>query len=140
MLWSEKSSLNCTNYVNCPQFFDQKKIKIKKFSKQISKFFHKKDFTYLFSIVILWVLSGTTYHEIQESSYHRFLPTGLTPWSYLLVWPPGLTNWSYHLVLPPVLTTVCNTWSYHLVLPPGLTTWSYHLVLQSIFLGKLWKN
>ena len=68
------------------------------------------------------MLSGATYHKIQEPAYHLFLPTGLTFLPYSLALQTGLITWSYQ----PCLTTC----SYHLVLPPGLTIWSYHLVLS----------
>ena len=50
-------------------FVIKKKIKIK---------IKNNIYFYYFSTFILWILSGTTFHEIQELSYHLFLPTGLT--------------------------------------------------------------
>ena len=111
--------VSCTNYGNSPQFCDLKQKTNKKFWKQKSNFFSKKKLIFILFpyIFISWILSGTTYHEIQEPSYHLFLPPGFTSCSYHQVLPPDLTNWSYLLVLPPDLTN----WSYLLVLPPGLT-------------------
>jgi len=89
--------------------------KSKQFQKKNIKTISKKNIHfYSFSLFISRILSGTTYYEIQEPSYHLFLP-------------PALTSYSYHLVLPPVLTI----WSYHLVLLPGLTT--CQMVLKWIF-------
>ena len=111
------ASLNCTNYVNCQQFCDLRKKSKSKNSKEIFTY------VYSFSIFILWILSGTTYHEINTWT---ILPPVHTNWSYPLVLSPCLTTWPYLLVLPPGLTTC----SYQLFLTPGLTTWSYHLVLS----------
>ena len=89
--------------------------KVKTISKKNIKTISKKNINfYSFSLFISQILSGTTYYEIQEPSYHLFLP-------------PALTSCSYHLVLPPVLTI----WSYQLVLLPGLTT--CQMMLKWIF-------
>ena len=113
--WSPlfRDLVSCTNYGNSLQFCDLKQKTNKKFSKQKSNFFSKKIFIFILFpyIFISWILSGTTYHEIQEPSYHLFLPPGFTSCSYHQALPPDLTNWSYKLVLPSCLTT----WPYKLV-------------------------